>query len=182
MLTTKKEITHWLNEMKISSYEINKDLSVDVNGNVILSSKNLTIIPIQFNIVHGNFYCDDNKLTTLLGMPRQVGGCVALYGNLLNNYQYVSKSIAGDFYCSGKIDLVDLALMKLQGQFVHYYQNNDDKIDVFSHLYQSHDQDYWVAYIGPNTLKRTIRMMTEKKKLESTMTQELKPPCYKIKV
>lgn len=60
--------------MKITNYSINDDLSVDVDGNVYISNKNLTEIPIKFNYIKRNFSCYSNKLTTLEFCPQSIGG------------------------------------------------------------------------------------------------------------
>jgi len=67
-------IREWLEQMGIENYTINDDGTVDVDGDVNISNKNLTEIPIQFGKVNGNFWCNNNELTTLKGVPRIVGG------------------------------------------------------------------------------------------------------------
>jgi len=44
-----------------------------LDGNVNISNKALTKIPIQFGYV-GGFSCKNNNLTSLQGAPREVGG------------------------------------------------------------------------------------------------------------
>lgn len=56
--------------MKIQKYTINADLSVDVNDDVYLYGKNLTEIPVKFNIISGNFNCGHNRLTSLINCPK----------------------------------------------------------------------------------------------------------------
>lgn len=60
--------------MKITNYNINEDMSVDGDDHVIISHMDILSIPIQFNVVSGDFYCRANMLTSLKGAPRQVGG------------------------------------------------------------------------------------------------------------
>ena len=75
MLKTEEEIKLWLDSMEIKGYTINKDLTVDVSGNVNLSSQKITSLPVQFGKITGNFYCNNNnKLTSLKGSPIHVGG------------------------------------------------------------------------------------------------------------
>ena len=61
MLKNKQEIEDWLKEMKIKNFEVNDDLTVDVDGYVNISKKKLTEIPVQFNKINGVFNCSDNK-------------------------------------------------------------------------------------------------------------------------
>ena len=74
------KIRAWLDKMNIKNYTINKD-GVDVKGNVEISNRNLVEIPIKFNKVGGDFYCDNNKLTSLEGAPEKVGGSFYCYNN-----------------------------------------------------------------------------------------------------
>jgi hypothetical protein len=58
----------------IQDYTINGDGTVDVDGDVDLSERNLSKLPLKFGRVTGNFNCQNNKLTTLEGCPREVSG------------------------------------------------------------------------------------------------------------
>jgi hypothetical protein len=71
---TKNTVEAKLKKYKITNYTISEDLTVDVKGNVYLSSKNLEKLPFIFGKVTGNFDCSENKLTTLKGAPLSVGG------------------------------------------------------------------------------------------------------------
>ena len=65
-----------LNDFKIKNYEIiqeNGKFIVNVDGNVKLNNRNLNKIPFNFGVVSGNFDCDNNQLTSLEGVPREVG-------------------------------------------------------------------------------------------------------------
>jgi len=78
MLKNKQEIENWLNEMGVRNFTINDDLTVDVNGNVDISYKYLTEIPVQFNKIKGVFDCGGNKnLKSLKGCP-QIGVTIFL--------------------------------------------------------------------------------------------------------
>ena len=70
----KSAITSWLDEYGIKNYALNAKGEIDVDGDVDLSSKGLTEFPsfIQFGTVKGNFFCDNNRLTTLKGAPIEV--------------------------------------------------------------------------------------------------------------
>jgi len=58
--------------MGINNYKINKDLTVDVDGYVNITEKDLTEIPVQFGVVKKWFDCSHNdKLTSLKGSPRE---------------------------------------------------------------------------------------------------------------
>lgn len=61
-------------EYKIKNFTINDDYTVDVNGDVSISSKTITELPINFNKVTGDFDCIFNQLVNLNGSPKWIGG------------------------------------------------------------------------------------------------------------
>ena len=76
---SEQEIHDICEEYNIKNYSINPDGSIDVNGDVIIVNKNLYKLPLKFNKVNGNFYCSYNKLTSLEGCPKYVGGNFYFY-------------------------------------------------------------------------------------------------------
>jgi hypothetical protein len=72
MLTNKEYIKNWLDEYEITNYNINEDLTVDVDGDVWIDNRNLTEIPVKFNIVKGDFNCNNNQLTSTEFFPKEV--------------------------------------------------------------------------------------------------------------
>ena len=86
-------------QYNIINYTINSDGSIDVNGWVDLSEKGLTELPLSFNKVYGNFFCGDNKLTTLKGSPRWVDGGFYCSSNKLTSLEFSPDYIGVDFGC-----------------------------------------------------------------------------------
>ena len=96
----------------ITNYTINPDGTVDVDGDVNLSRKNLTRLPLKFRKVSGGFDCSVNQLTTLEGCPTEVSGHFYCYGNKLPTLEGGPKRVlakvdvqtnqltGGDFNCS----------------------------------------------------------------------------------
>jgi hypothetical protein len=84
---------------KITNYTINDDGSIDVNGNVWLYNKGLTEIPLTFNKVTGDLNCGYNRLTSLKGSPRWVGGWFSCEDNQLTSLEFSPDYIGSDFYC-----------------------------------------------------------------------------------
>jgi hypothetical protein len=84
---------------QIEPWTINSDGSIDVNGDVDLSSEALTKLPLKFGKVTGVFRCNSNKLTTLEGCPREVGGVFNCYNNQLTTLEGAPKEVSGSFYC-----------------------------------------------------------------------------------
>jgi hypothetical protein len=79
----------------------NIDSTYSAEGDVDLSDKNLTKIPIKFKEVGKGFYCEDNQLTTLEGAPQKVGGDFYCHNNQLVTLEGAPKEVGGDFFCSG---------------------------------------------------------------------------------
>ena len=93
------EIDRICKEYDIENYKINSDGSIDVNDDVNLSRRELTELPIRFNYVGGNFDCQLNKLTNLVGAPKSVGGDFDCQSNDLTTLVGAPKSVGSDFDC-----------------------------------------------------------------------------------
>lgn len=85
----------------IKNYTINPDGSVDVDGDVHLSNLELTKLPLKFGRVSGYFDCSDNKLTTLEGVPRELGRDLLCYTNQLTTLEGSPREVGRGFYCQG---------------------------------------------------------------------------------
>jgi hypothetical protein len=85
-------------QYQIENYSINPDGSIDVDGNVDLSSRNLSILPLKFRRVLGNFNVQNNQLTNLYGSPIAVGGNFNFFNNQLTNFINGPKWVGGDLY------------------------------------------------------------------------------------
>ena len=87
-------------EYGIRNYTVNPDGTVDVDGDVDLTHKNLTRLPLKFGKVSGDFDCKYNQLTTLEGCPTEVGGDFYCYGNKLTTLKGGPKRVGGGFSCA----------------------------------------------------------------------------------
>jgi hypothetical protein len=101
MLNYKKEmnIENICQEYDIQNYTINSNGTVDVDGIVDLSRRNLSKLPLKFGRVTGNFWCHNNKLTTLEGSPVEVGGSFWCYNNNLTSLEGCPREVGGSFWC-----------------------------------------------------------------------------------
>ena len=77
-----------------------RDGLVDVDGDVNLSQKRLTKLPLKFGRVSGYFSCRYNNLTTLEGGPKWVGGYFSCSHNKLTSLEGGPKEVGGYFSCS----------------------------------------------------------------------------------
>ena len=84
----------------IKNYTFNDDASIDVDGDVNLYDKGLTILPFKFRNVSGFFNCNDNKLTSLVGCPETVLGNFNCDNNKLLSLDGCPKTVGGNFGCS----------------------------------------------------------------------------------
>ena len=130
MLKTKEEIEKWLDKMEISNYQINEDLTVDVDGHVDLNYKNLTELPVQFGVVEGNFECKMNKLQNLKGCPESAKNYDFSH-NELTTLKGAPEYVNGGFNCSDN-NLKDLEhCPKIVGAFLDCRNN---KLTSYEHL------------------------------------------------
>jgi hypothetical protein len=113
------EIDTICEKYNIKNYTINSDNSVDVDGDVDLYDEKLTSIPLNFNIVNGNFDCGWNYLTSLKGCPVRVGNGFSCYNNQLTSLQYSPQYMEnGDFSCrSNKIESLQYCTELIRGYF-----------------------------------------------------------------
>ena len=82
----------------IKNYKINSDGSIDVNGDVEINYE-FTELPLAFNKVTGDFDCSFNKLTTLKGGPRWVGGFFYCDNNQLTSLEFSPDYVGNWFSC-----------------------------------------------------------------------------------
>ena len=115
---TYKETKDWLDLMNIKNYTINSDLTVDVNDGVDISDRDLTFIPVKFNVVRGTFNCSYNKLTTLIGSPYKIGNKFICNANPFKSLIGSPKEIDNGFYCYSN------CLTSLEGLSIINIMNN----------------------------------------------------------
>lgn len=97
----KDEIEEWLLENDIYDYNINDDLSVDVDNDVILNDRELEKIPVQFNNVLGCFDVSHNNLLSLKGSPKKVKDFFDASFNYLESLKYFPNFIGENINVEG---------------------------------------------------------------------------------
>lgn len=95
----KDNIDSTCSKYRIKNYTINQDGSIDVDGDVDLASRVLTELPLKFNKVSGNFFCNNNRLTTLIGCPNIVSGNFYCTYNHLESLVGCPSEVGGKFNC-----------------------------------------------------------------------------------
>lgn len=99
-MKTEIEIRRECEKFDITNYIINVDGSIDVDGFVNISNTDLKSLPIKFNKVSEYFYCNNNKLTTLEGCPKEVGGSFCCNDNDLTSLKYSPTYVGDNFSCA----------------------------------------------------------------------------------
>ena len=112
VLENKKSKIH-LTDCIDGTYTINDDGSIDVDGSVIISGRNLTKIPFKFRNVSDDFYCYDNQLTSLEGAPITVGGGFDCTCNNLISLKGTPNRVGGNFLCYNNPNLPYSELFKI---------------------------------------------------------------------
>jgi hypothetical protein len=85
----------------IYEYTINDDLSIDVDGDVLLSEVPFKKIPIKFNRVSGSFILSAGNINTLENCPKYVGKSFNCSNNRnLKRLQYSPEYVGKDFIAS----------------------------------------------------------------------------------
>ncbi len=102
---SEQEIHNICKKYNITNYTINSDGSIDVNGDVSLSYKGLSELPLKFGIVSGSFYCSNNNLTSLEGSPIELGGSFWCNGNKLTSLEGYNGEY-DKLYCNNKDGLI----------------------------------------------------------------------------
>tara|TARA_X000000368_G_scaffold368759_1_gene316903 strand:+ start:1165 stop:1602 length:438 start_codon:yes stop_codon:yes gene_type:complete len=80
-------------------YKINKDNSIDVYNSVYLNGYGLSKLPLKFNKIYGDFFCNYNELKTLEGCPKYVTKSFDCSFNKLTSLKWCPKSVGGTFDC-----------------------------------------------------------------------------------
>jgi len=74
--------------------------NVEVEGNFYCYNNRLTTLQGAPKTVGGDFYCDNNKLTTLKGGPKTVGVSFYCNNNKLTTLAGGPETVEGNFWCS----------------------------------------------------------------------------------
>ena len=95
-----KDIRRICYEYDLSNYIINKDGSIDIDGNISLYMSGLNELPLKFNKINGFFDCSYNNLETFERCPINITGDFDCSYNEIRTFEYFPKNIGGEFYCN----------------------------------------------------------------------------------
>ena len=144
-----QKIREFMKKHKIKDYTRTPE-GVDVHEEVTLANYVLPELPFQFNVIHGNFACSDNKIQSLRGAPRVVHGDFCCTWNKLQSLEFCPKFVQGVFYC-----------------------NNND-IEPWEHRYLLFSEVQGKIFTDKNDLDRFFRKYQNKKALIPEALKELR--------
>ena len=97
-----EEQINWLDECAGGSWNLNPSTGlIDVNGYFNCRGQGLKDFKgVAFGHVKGDFKCDYNQLTSLVGAPKTVNGNFSCNGNQLTSLVGGPQTVGGSFVCS----------------------------------------------------------------------------------
>ena len=96
-----EEQIKWLNKCAAGSWKLNRQTGlINVDGNFDCSGQGLTDFKVvKFGKVSGNFYCNNNQLTSLEGAPQRVSRGFNCHYNQLTTLEGAPQSVGRSFFC-----------------------------------------------------------------------------------
>ena len=140
----------------ITNYTVITDGTIDVDGNVNLSFKNLRKLPLKFRNVSGAFWCGDNNLTTLEGAPKSVGLHFFCQNNKLTTLEGAPQSVSGNFDCDYNNLTTLVGAPKSVGG---YFWCGGNPFEVIKNMFPDGKEflnanNYWDFFAGGNEIHR----------------------------
>ena len=158
--TSAKQIISWMSKnlpklsridtneyLKENTYRINipldpsKNPTVSIYGDVNLSKKNLTNIPIEFDLVIGDFNVSNNELVDSFNLPKNVRGTLDCSNNKIDSFDFWGS--AEYLILSGNtIEYWPLEELEIPFDFVSHelvWNKKANKQTFFSHCKLWHD-------------------------------------------
>ena len=115
-----EEQIKWLNKCTEGTWKLNHQTGlVDVEGDFDCNDRGLSDFKgVRFGVVERHFSCSDNRLTSLEGAPRKVGGDFWCENNRLTSLEGAPRKVGGDFDCgSNRLTSLEGAPEKVEGNF-----------------------------------------------------------------
>ena len=131
---------------------------VEIEGNFFCHNNKLTTLQGAPKTVRGNFFCHNNKLTTLAGAPNTVGGGFSCVNNKLTTLQGAPKTVeGGSFYCDGnKLTTLQGGPKTVGGSF--YCYNN--KLTTLQGAPETVGGDFFCNYNTGNFTEEDVRAVS----------------------
>jgi hypothetical protein len=103
--TLTEEQIEWLNKCTTGTWKLNPQTGlVDVDGCFDCSEQYLSDFKgVRFGVVERHFWCSDNRLTSLVEAPREVGRSFFCDNNRLTSLVGAPREVEGSFYCNANL-------------------------------------------------------------------------------
>ena len=143
-------------EKKLKECTVNPDGTFSCEGSIDLSNLGLKELPVKFKEVGGDFYCYNNRLTTLEGAPERVGGDFSCRNNQLTTLEGAPERVGRNFSCRNN------QLTTLEGAPEHVGRDFYCSKNQLTTLEGApeHVEGYFVCNANPvpaNELKQTVQ-------------------------
>jgi len=174
LLKNREDIIFYLDAFKIKNYKVNDDLTIDTLGDVDLRGRRFTELLVKFNLVHGNFNCSMNLLTSLDGCPNIVLGHFECGGNQLKSLANGPKIVGRNYSCIlNPIESLDDFSTDFRGVFKHS-SHIDSRIEILKHLYNPGigSNNIWTVSIKLAELNAIKDITKMKQDLESELSNK----------
>ena len=164
----KQTIESICEEYDITNYTINDDGSIDVDGPVYLSNRQMSKLPLKFRKVTGYFGCSNNQLTSLEGCPVYVGGHFICYGNKLKDLNGSPDHVGGIFSCTENnltslnglvTNIPDPDIFYIEYKLKMIYDILGGNVEIIPNFYDFHILDNLDGGIQTLNLKRLKRFI-----------------------
>ena len=101
------------------TYQKRSDGMLVVSGNIDVARRGITQLPdLSRIVVTGNFYCQNNHLTSLKGAPAEVLGGFWCNDNQLESLEFSPKGVTGQYVClSNRLTSLAHAPAEIAGEF-----------------------------------------------------------------
>ncbi len=131
--------------------KLNRLFEAKYGKNINITSKRLTLLPSDLpDEVVGNFFCSDNRLTSLEHCPTKVGGSFYCQFNNLTSLEHCPSDVGGDFYCChNKLTSLEFCPSHIGGNFLC----NDNELTSLEHCPSQIGGDFHCSHNELTSLK-----------------------------
>jgi len=125
------------------SFQKRPDGTILVDSSMDIANRGFHELPdLSCVIVTGNFYCQDNLLTSLKGAPQEVRGGFWCYNNQLASLEYAPRGVTTQFICGrNKLTSLEHAPAEIAGDFT-CEKNNLASLDHAPRKFHSLQTDF----------------------------------------
>ena len=131
------EQIEWLDLCTTGNWQLNPQTGlVDVDGDFNCSGQGLSDFKgVRFGVVRRDFYCKNNRLTTLEGAPQKVGGHFDCRNNQLTTLEGAPQEVRRDFSCdNNQLTSLEGVPLEISGSNF-YYRNNPVSEKTFKRIF-----------------------------------------------